>query len=169
AKQLVLALTARHWRLSLAESCTGGLVSAAVTDIAGASAVFTHGFITYANEAKIGVLGVEPALIAEYGAVSPQVAASMAEGALKVAGSDLALAITGIAGPDGGTATKPVGLVWFGLMKKNDREASSFSHLFSGTRTQVRQQATHTALQKLLEATLENASTPDNATDSESN
>ncbi|MEO1656943.1 MAG: CinA family protein [Pseudomonadota bacterium] len=98
-----------------AESCTGGLVSAALTSIPGSSAAFTYGFVTYANEAKEDLLGVPPELIAGHGAVSRQVAEAMAAGALARSGADLSVSITGVAGPGGGTDDKPVGLVWFGL------------------------------------------------------
>ncbi len=98
-----------------AESCTGGLVSAALTSIPGSSAAFTYGFVTYANEAKEDLLGVPADIIAGHGAVSQQVAEAMAIGALNRSGADLSVAITGVAGPGGGTAQKPVGLVWFAL------------------------------------------------------
>ncbi|MCJ7422388.1 CinA family protein [Sphingomicrobium astaxanthinifaciens] len=103
----------RGTRVAMAESCTGGLVSAALTDIAGSSDVFVAGFVTYANEAKVRMVGVDPVLIELHGAVSEQVARAMAEGALGRAGADVAVAITGVAGPGGGSAAKPVGTVWF--------------------------------------------------------
>lgn len=102
---------ARRLTVACAESCTGGLICALLTEIPGASEVFTHGFVTYANQAKIRMLGVPEALLEANGAVSEPVARAMAEGALAVAGVDLALATTGIAGPGGGTPAKPVGLV----------------------------------------------------------
>ena len=111
-------LIEKNMKLALAESCTGGLISSRVTDVSGASQIFTHGFITYANEAKRDVLGVYQALLDTHGAVSQEVAEAMAEGALKVSGSDLALSVTGVAGPSGGTDEKPVGTVWLALAAK---------------------------------------------------
>lgn len=115
---VVHQLAEQGLKLALAESCTGGLIASRVTDVPGASEVFTHGFVTYANEAKRDVLGVPQSFLDDYGAVSEQVARSMAEGALKVSGADVALSVTGIAGPGGGTEEKPVGTVWFGLARK---------------------------------------------------
>ena len=119
-EQTVIALLARH-RLTLAtaESCTGGLVADRLTNVPGASEVFTHGFVTYANEAKTAVLGVPASDIATHGAVSETVARKMAEGALRVSGASLAVAVTGIAGPGGGTPEKPVGTAWIGLAAKD--------------------------------------------------
>lgn len=99
-------------RLATAESCTGGLVSSLLTDIAGSSDVFDRGFVTYSNEAKVGMIGVSPHLILQHGAVSAEVAQAMAEGALKYSAASLSIAITGIAGPGGGSQLKPVGLVF---------------------------------------------------------
>lgn len=109
---VVRAMTERGLKLALAESCTGGLIASRITDVPGASAVLTHGFVTYANEAKVAVLGVSEADLAEHGAVSEPVARQMAEGALRVSGADIAAAVTGIAGPDGGSEEKPVGTVF---------------------------------------------------------
>ncbi len=114
AKKAVLIVRAfadRGWRVALAESCTGGLVAAALTEIPGSSAVVERGFVTYSNEAKAEMLGIDPALIATHGAVSQPVARAMAEGALAASPADVTVAITGIAGPGGGSAAKPVGLV----------------------------------------------------------
>ena len=115
AGALLTACRARGWRVATAESCTGGLVAALLTEVAGSSDVVECGFVTYSNAAKVGMLGVDRGLIEAQGAVSENVARAMAEGALARAGVDLAVAITGIAGPGGATATKPVGLVHFGL------------------------------------------------------
>jgi nicotinamide-nucleotide amidase len=115
AEALLAACRSRGWRIATAESCTGGLVAALLTEISGSSDVVECGFVTYSNDAKAGMLGVDPALIAANGAVSEGVARGMAEGALARSGADLAVAITGIAGPGGATAAKPVGLVHFGL------------------------------------------------------
>jgi nicotinamide-nucleotide amidase len=116
------ALRARGWRLATAESCTGGLLAGACTAPAGASDWFAAGFVTYANEAKSGLLGVPAPLIAAHGAVSAEVADAMARGALAHAGVQLALSVTGIAGPGGGSAAKPVGTVWLGLAWEHPRE-----------------------------------------------
>ena len=108
-------LTEKCLKLSLAESCTGGRISSRITDVAGASEVFTHGYVTYANSAKVDMLGVDQKLLEAHGAVSEQVAKEMARGALDRSGADIAVSVTGIAGPSGGTAEKPVGTVWIGL------------------------------------------------------
>ncbi|MGJ8611070.1 MAG: CinA family protein [Octadecabacter sp.] len=112
--QLVAQATAKGITVTTAESCTGGMVSAAITDIAGSSAMFERGFVTYSNAAKSDMLGVDPTTLDTFGAVSEQVAEQMARGALQAAGADIAVSITGIAGP-GGTAAKPEGRVCFGL------------------------------------------------------
>ena len=114
AAQVLVLARARGWRIAAAESCTGGMVSAALTDIAGSSDVFDRGFVTYSNAAKIEMLGVDPATLAAFGAVSEQVAAQMAQGARLQARVDLAVSITGIAGP-GGSEFKPEGRVCFGI------------------------------------------------------
>ncbi len=113
ARALEAVLRARGWRLGCAESCTGGLVAAAITDLAGASDWFDRGFVTYSNRAKTDMLGVPAALLETHGAVSRETAAAMARGVLMHAPVQASLAITGIAGPGGGTRDKPVGLVWF--------------------------------------------------------
>jgi nicotinamide-nucleotide amidase len=135
--------------LATAESCTGGMIAAALTDIAGSSAVFERGFVTYSNAAKSEMLGVDPALIAAHGAVSGEVAAAMAEGALAHSGAAVAVSVTGIAGPDGGTPEKPVGLVWFGLA--HDGRVKTESAVFQGDRAEIRRQASERALRLLLE------------------
>ncbi|MDP3851074.1 MAG: competence/damage-inducible protein A [Luteolibacter sp.] len=116
---LVRLLSENRKTLATAESCTGGLISNRITDIPGASAVFTHGFVTYANEAKVSLLGVSAADIEAHGAVSETVACQMAAGALHASGADIAVAVTGIAGPDGGTPEKPVGTAWIGLASRD--------------------------------------------------
>jgi nicotinamide-nucleotide amidase len=120
AEELLASCRSRGWRVATAESCTGGLVAALLTEIAGSSDVVECGFVTYSNEAKAGMLGVDPALIHAKGAVSEEVARAMAEGALARSGVDLTVSITGIAGPGGATATKPVGLVHFGLALRGE-------------------------------------------------
>ena len=111
---MLAAARARGLRIATAESCTGGLVAGALTAIAGSSDVFDRGFVTYSNEAKAEMLGVDPRLIETHGAVSPETAEAMAKGALAHARADIVVAVTGIAGPGGGSAQKPVGLVYFG-------------------------------------------------------
>lgn len=119
AAALLKAYQSKGLKIATAESCTGGLVAALLTEIAGSSAVVERGFVTYSNEAKTELIGVPADLIAAHGAVSEPVARAMAEGALAHSRADVAVGITGIAGPAGGTATKPVGLVHFGLAGKS--------------------------------------------------
>ena len=114
ATALVAACRARSIVLATAESCTGGLIAALITEVSGSSAAFDRGFVTYSNEAKSELLGIPAALITQHGAVSAAVAAAMATGALDYSKASLAVSVTGIAGPGGGTAEKPVGLVYFG-------------------------------------------------------
>jgi len=148
---VVEALTRRAETLATAESCTGGGIANRITNIPGASAVFLAGYVTYANEAKMRDLGVDAALIAEHGAVSPQVAAAMAEGARLRAGSDWALATTGIAGPSGGTPTKPVGTVCIALAHR-DGATQVEQHRFFRDRDVFKDLAARTALALLLKA-----------------
>ena len=115
AAALLRAYEAKGWRIAMAESCTGGLLAGLLTEVPGSSAVVERGFVTYSNEAKIEMLGVPAELIAAHGAVSAAVAQAMADGALERSRADVAAAVTGIAGPSGGTPNKPVGLVHFGL------------------------------------------------------
>lgn len=138
--------------IAAAESCTGGLVAAAITEVPGASAVLDRGWVVYTNEAKVECLGVAPTMVASYGAVSRQVAEAMAVGALARSRADVAVAVTGIAGPTGGTASKPVGLVWFGLATRSERARSERRVFAYGDRAFVRMRATETALTLLLRA-----------------
>ncbi|MBU1175801.1 MAG: nicotinamide-nucleotide amidohydrolase family protein [Alphaproteobacteria bacterium] len=115
AGEAIAALIARKATVVTAESCTGGLIAGALTSVSGSSAAVHGGFVTYANAAKEQMLGVRPQTLAAHGAVSAETAREMAEGAQRLSGADFAVAVTGIAGPDGGTEEKPVGLVWFGL------------------------------------------------------
>lgn len=162
------ALRARQWRLATAESCTGGLLAGSCTAPAGASDWFAAGFVTYANDAKSGLLGVPEALIAKHGAVSAEVADAMARGALAHAGVQLALSVTGIAGPGGGSAAKPVGTVWLGLAWAHPRETqeglpaggdaplvgSRTERLtLEGDRAAIRAQTVAIALQRLVDFT----------------
>ena len=154
AKTLAQLLLSRGWKLALAESCTGGLVCATLTELAGSSEWFERGYITYSNQAKTECLGVPEKLIQTYGAVSEPVAKAMAEGAQINAGVDLAISITGIAGPTGGTKDKPVGTVCFGWVMRNtagENISSCETKLFSGDRQSIRQQATEHALAGLLQ------------------
>jgi nicotinamide-nucleotide amidase len=125
-------------RIVTAESCTGGLIAAAMTEIAGSSDVVERGFVTYSNEAKIELLGVPEATIADHGAVSGETAKAMAAGALKASRGDVAISVTGIAGPSGGSADKPVGLVWFGLAQRGGGPATCDRQVFDGDRSAVR-------------------------------
>jgi nicotinamide-nucleotide amidase len=151
AEAVLTACRAKGFMLATAESCTGGMVAAALTDIAGSSDVVERGFVTYSNAAKSALVGVPQELIAAHGAVSQEVAAAMAAGALQHAPVDLAVSITGIAGPGGGSAGKPVGLVWFGSGRRGGAIATEH-HVFPGDRAQVRLAATRRALELLLAA-----------------
>lgn len=137
--------------VALAESCTGGLVAAAITEIAGSSAVLDRGFVTYSNESKHELLGVSNEIIDTFGAVSIACAWSMAQGALKHSHADVAVAISGIAGPDGGTTQKPVGTVVFACaVRGNDEIIAEERHLDGGDRAEIRLQAALVALELLL-------------------
>lgn len=146
---LAQALLARGWRLAAAESCTGGLIAAACTELSGSSNWFGRGFVTYSNEAKAEMLGVDPALIAQQGAVSEVVARAMAFGAVRHAQAQVGVAVTGIAGPTGGTPQKPVGTVWFGFQV--DGQLSSETCRFDGDRAAVREATVQHALRRLVE------------------
>lgn len=136
--------------VAAAESCTGGLIAALLTEIAGASAVFERGFVTYSNVAKTDSLGVPAALISTYGAVSAEVAEAMAKGALKKSKAQMSVAITGIAGPGGGTKTKPVGLVYIAVAgKKGKPQAKKYN--FKGSRHAIRNAGVIKALDMLRE------------------
>ena len=137
AASLLEACRTRQVMLATAESCTGGLIAAALTAIAGSSDVVERGFVTYSNEAKQELLGVPAALIREHGAVSEPVARAMAEGALARSLAAIAVSVTGVAGPGGGSPGKPVGLVWFGLAQQG-RTVASESHVFPGDRAAIR-------------------------------
>ena len=145
AEDVLRACRARELRIATAESCTGGLIAGCLTAIAGSSDVFERGFVTYTNEAKAEMLGVPPELIEDLGAVSAPVARAMAEGAIAKSGADIVVAVTGVAGPGGGTDEKPVGLVHFALARKGDRTIGEHK-IFNGDRTAVRAQTVETAL-----------------------
>ncbi|MFA3759824.1 nicotinamide-nucleotide amidase [Yersinia sp. 2544 StPb PI] len=143
-------LKARGAWVTCAESCTGGWVAKALTDIAGSSAYFDRGFVTYSNAAKHDLLGVDEITLANYGAVSEAVVREMALGALREANADFAVSISGIAGPDGGSADKPVGTVWFAFAAR-EGQILACKQIFPGDRDAVRLQAAVFALQTLFD------------------
>jgi len=151
AEALLALCRAGGLRIATAESCTGGLVAAALTAIAGSSDVVERGFVTYSNEAKAELLGVPADLIARFGAVSEEVARAMAEGAVARAPVDLAVSVTGVAGPGGGSAAKPVGLVHFGLARRGARTLHE-RHVLPGDRAGVRYRSVAIALRLLTTA-----------------
>lgn len=142
------ALLQRGWMLATAESCTGGMIAARCTDLAGSSQWFERGFVSYSNHAKSELLGVPPELIAQHGAVSEAVARAMASGAVQHARAQVSVAVTGIAGPTGGSPDKPVGTVWFGW--SIDGAVSTERCVFGGDRATVREATVQHALQGLL-------------------
>ena len=148
SEQLGRALWQKSATVTSAESCTGGGVAQAITAVAGSSAWFERSFVTYANSAKQEMLGVDGALLKEHGAVSEPVVISMVKGAARLARADYAVAISGIAGPDGGSEDKPVGTVWFAWRSPNGVVARKY--LLSGGRHSVREQAVKISLQELL-------------------
>ena len=142
------ALLARNWAACTAESCTGGWIAKAMTDVPGSSRWFAAGFVSYSNEAKAGLLAVPSALLEAHGAVSEPVVTAMAEAARLRTGAELAVAVSGIAGPGGGTAEKPVGTVWFAWATPYRVRAEQ--HLWAGGRERIRRLAVERALQGLL-------------------
>ena len=142
-------LVQRKMKLATAESCTGGGIAAAITDIPGSSEWFERGFVTYSNEAKQDLLGVKADTLAECGAASTQVALEMAAGAVAGSNGDVAVSVTGIAGPDGGSEKKPVGSVWFGLADSAGN-AAAFDERFEGDRESVRSQTVAHALKCII-------------------
>lgn len=145
AEETVSALKDRGLKLVTAESCTGGGIGYWITSVPGCSDCFDRGFITYSNEAKIEQLGVNPLTLDAFGAVSEQIVREMAEGALKNSNADISIAITGIAGPSGGTPDKPVGTVWLGVARRN-QPTRAVIELFNGNRQEIREQAIAYAL-----------------------
>ena len=149
AKAVVEECANQQAMIATAESCTGGLISAALTDVSGSSAIFDRGFTTYSNQAKEELLGVSKSLLEKYGAVSAEVAEAMAIGALKRSLATVTVSVTGIAGPSGGTAEKPVGLVWFGLADQSNVHVEQ--KVFADKdRDAVRQATVHHALTLIL-------------------
>ena len=137
------------WLLATAESCTGGMIAAACTDLAGSSNWFERGFVTYSDEAKTELLGVDAGLIADHGAVSEEVVRAMVQGAVSHSRARVAVAVTGVAGPAGGSRAKPVGTVWFGFMV--DGRLTSEMKRFDGDRAAVRNASVQHALQRLVQ------------------
>jgi nicotinamide-nucleotide amidase len=158
ARRLLELCRTRGLRLATAESCTGGLIAGALTEIAGSSDVVERGFVTYSNEAKSGMLGVSREVIERHGAVSEEVARAMVEGALARSDADIAVAVTGIAGPDGGSAAKPVGLVHFGCAAKGHAVRHGERRFGDVGRSEIRRLAVLAAL-AMLETEAKIAST----------
>ena len=156
-EEVVQRLLEKNLTLTTAESCTGGLIGAAIVNISGASGCFNKGYITYANEAKVRLLGVKEEDISKYGVVSDIVVKEMAKGALKSASADIAVAVSGIAGPLGGSPSKPVGTVFIGLCikDKNTKALScrAYEFHFQGDRTEIRHKTVQEALKIILSAT----------------
>ena len=142
-------LQQKGWLMATAESCTGGMIAAACTDLAGSSNWFERGFVSYSNEAKTELLGVDAAHIARHGAVSEEVARAMVQGAIRYSRAQVAVAVTGVAGPDGGSTAKPVGTVWFGWA--TPAGVVSEMRRFDGDRAAVRMATVRHALQRLAE------------------
>lgn len=151
-QQLAQTLLAKGFKIALAESCTGGLLAAQLTSLAGSSDWFERGFVTYSNQAKEESISVPKELIERYGAVSEEVAKAMAEGVLKNSLAQVSVAITGIAGPGGGSANKPVGMVCFawGMRVADQIQTRSQTKRFSGDRQSIREQACVYAIESLL-------------------
>ncbi|MEO3385865.1 CinA family protein [Mesorhizobium sp. CAU 1741] len=147
ARRFLDGCTQRGIMAATAESCTGGLIIAALTDIAGSSSVVDRGFVTYSNEAKMEMIGVSPDTLAAHGAVSRQTALEMAAGALERSRADIALSVTGIAGPGGGSVDKPVGLVWFGVARTGYEPTAESRSFDNHGREFIRKEAVATALE----------------------
>lgn len=149
AQKIIETYAMQKRKIATAESCTGGLVAAALTQISGSSAVFERGFITYSNDAKMEVLGVLPELLESYGTVSEKTAEVMAQGALEFSHADIAVSVTGIAGPAGGAPDKPVGLVYFGIASRSGT-VFHYKGQYNGDRDDIRMQAVREALKLLM-------------------
>ena len=147
--QIAAQLTTQSKMLCTAESCTGGLIAKMLTDMAGSSDWFDRGFITYSNQAKMDMLGVQAATLQQHGAVSEAVVQEMALGAIKNSGAQFSIAVTGIAGPGGATQGKPIGTVWFGFSL--EQKVIAQHKVFSGDREQVREQSARYALEAILQ------------------
>ena len=153
SEALVSELIESGRSVSVAESCTGGWIAKALTDIAGSSQCFGYGIVSYSNGAKESMLGVNPASLNEHGAVSDEVVREMAKGVINLSGADYAVAVSGIAGPDGGTEEKPVGTVWFGWAVRNKKKTSidAEKHIIKGDREAVRTRTVIIAMQGIRE------------------
>ena len=149
AEKLLGQYRKKKLKIATAESCTGGMIATLITDIAGSSDVFDRGFITYSNDSKQDMLGVDAAIIKKHGAVSGEVAAAMARGAVKRSKADVAIAVTGIAGPTGGPKAKPVGLVYIAAASRHYPDAIVVKNNFKGKRSAVRSKSTDKALSML--------------------
>lgn len=149
AEKLGHLLIEKKLKLVTAESCTGGGIAYAITSIPGSSQWFEHGFVTYSNLSKQKLLNIDQKIINIYGAVSEETAKAMAEGVLQNSDADISIAVTGIAGPDGGSATKPVGTVWFGFAGKSFSTKTLHQH-FSGNREEIRLKSIQTGLEILI-------------------
>ena len=149
ALQLGQKLSQKGWRVSCAESCTGGGIAYAITSVAGSSSWFAQSWVTYANDAKQHLLGVQAETLEKHGAVSAETATEMLNGVIAKSGAEVAVSVTGIAGPGGGSQLKPVGLVWFGFAVGQQQHI--LAQQFFGSRTQVRAQAIAFALEFLIE------------------
>lgn len=149
-EKLNALLKSKSWKIATAESCTGGLIAAAITDKSGSSAMFDRGFVTYSNEAKQDLLGVSKQTLDTQGAVSPETAREMVEGALDKTAVDIAVSVTGVAGPTGGTPEKPVGLVYIAA-KTRAGDIKIQQHFFKGDRQAVRAQTVDAAFQLLID------------------
>ncbi len=143
-REIIEKLIEKKMTLATAESCTGGMIAAAITDVPGASAIFGYGMVTYSNGAKTAILGVRKETLEKFGAVSEETAFEMAQGLQRVSGAEVSVSVTGIAGPGGGSEQKPVGLVYMGLAKGEDVFVKK--NLFSGSRDEIRCQTVTTAL-----------------------
>ena len=155
-EEVVKKLLEKNLTITTAESCTGGLIAATIVNVSGASGCFNEGYITYANEAKVRLLGVSEESIRSFGVVSDVVVAEMAEGALKRANSDVAVAVSGIAGPLGGSPEKPVGTVYIGICLRDKTDKSltktSYEFHFAGNRSEIRNKTVEEALKIILSA-----------------
>ena len=150
AKKVGRELELQGFILTTAESCTGGWIAQEITAVPGSSAWFEYGFVTYSNKAKQKMLGVDPDIIHTYGAVSQQVVIQMAEGALKNSGASIAVAVSGVAGPGGGSEEKPVGTVWLAWAMR-EKSTVTLANLFSGDREEVRKQSVQKALEGVFD------------------
>jgi nicotinamide-nucleotide amidase len=159
-RRLADVLRSRQWHVASAESCTGGMIAAACTDLAGSSDWFERAVVSYSNEAKTSMLGVPVGLLQQHGAVSEPVARAMVEGVQRSSGVELAVAVTGIAGPGGGSPSKPVGTVWFGFARRRSDgglQVDTEHRRFDGDRAQVRRATVEHALRGLLQRTSDRA------------